>query len=302
VLYTTCSIPGYHWQSYEQYCKHLETTLEVSITRFNSVQLLYLAERSFDSLVDILRIYNRTEKISEEYTKMTNLFKSVSEAGTAGYAMGTFYWVQYVGRGVPEHLRKEFIYRNPSNLHVSEFHGLIIKVIKEIVPKDVNVRISSMSTPSEDDMNSTDVIIFMTSVKPIYRTSSGDNVALNQVKDFQHFVPFTLNSKKAHAKTMDQQWKRSIVFSTVQFFPHISIRQAVQSKAVQDMTPIEVTIDDIKDRVVAMTEELANARVGDTNNLMRLIQGTVLPQVITCRYPQTVHVKCCNHEICFIHR
>ena len=189
--------------------------------------------------------------------------------------------VLYCTAGVPLHLRQEFIYRNPSNLHVSEFHALIVKVTEGLVAEGISVRMSSLSTPTEADLNSNDVVIFITSVKPIHvpRSSAASPHAVNQVREFQHFVPFTMNPKKAHAKTMDQQWKRSLLFTVMDYFPYISIRQTVFTKTSTDISPIEVAIDDINDRVGAMSEELENARAADTNNLMRLIQGTVLPQV-----------------------
>ena len=138
-------------------------------------------------------------------------------------------------------------------------------------------------------MESSDAIIFITSVKPVLDSSITSmfsslekRLCLNagQCKQFVHFLPFTKdNSNKAHAKCMDQQWKYRIIFSVAEPFPYVSIRQEVSSKTVQELSPIEVAIDDIHDRIQAMEEELANSNLNETNNLMRLISGSVLPQV-----------------------
>ena len=58
-------------------------------------------------------------------------------------------------------------------------------------------------------------------------------------------------------------------------------------REIRTFCPIEVAINDIEERVQAMEAELevskAVRNTSDNNNLMRLIQGTVLPQVSGCR-------------------
>ncbi len=190
--------------------------------------------------------------------------------------------VVFLSSGVPAHLQKEFIYRNANNLHVSEFHALIKKLVTSIVPAGVKVELSNHVTPTQADLDSKDAVICITSVKPIYSTksSAASPYAANQTNQFQHFIPFTQESGRAHAKTMDMQWKRAITFFVPEYFPFSYIRQPVIRKVSQDMNPIEVSIDDIQDRIDAMQLELGNLRPDDTNNLMRLVQGTVMPQVI----------------------
>lgn len=72
-------------------------------------------------------------------------------------------------QGVPVHLKEEFIYRNPSHLHVSEFQGLMLRSIEMLVESGVEVTISNTNTINPNHHDSAGVIIFLTSVKPVYR-------------------------------------------------------------------------------------------------------------------------------------
>lgn len=107
---------------------------------------------------------------------------------------------------------------------------------------------------------------------------------LNQVSRFSYSVPFTKDANgKAHAKNIDEQWMRITSLTVKEPFPFMLTRQLVQSRSVRELSPIEVATHDIQEKIDEMGKELeATARSSsDNNNLMRLIQGTVLPQVTT---------------------
>lgn len=189
---------------------------------------------------------------------------------------------------MPESLRdKEFVYRNANHLHVSEFQALIKTHLEDYVSTDTTVSVlpDTAAIPSEDNK---DAFIFMTALKPIYSPpqmlsiSNTDKVeAVNQLSRFQFSVPFT-QSGKAHAKTIDLQWKKTTILTVPHAFPFMLLRQQVCKREIRKLNPIEVAIDDISERIASMTEELSkkpNRDSSDGNNLMRLVQGTVAPQV-----------------------
>ena len=135
-----------------------------------------------------------------------------------------------------------------------------------------------MLCPTDNDFK--DAAIVIMSVKPVKLESDDALAALNQARIFQHSVPFT-KSGGVHAKNIDEQWKRITLFEVHQPFPSAVYRQRIQKKTVRDLSPVEVAIDDIEIRNEAMMKELLrDKRDGaDTNNLMRIIQGSVMPQV-----------------------
>lgn len=166
-------------------------------------------------------------------------------------------------------------------MHLSEFHTLMRSLLKILVTNGVDVSISTQNTPSDADYLSSGAIIFIATVKPIFsKVTSTISHALNHVKEFQYSAPFTKQpSLRTHAKSMDAQWKRNTYLIVDEPFPYLQSRQLVITRVSKDLCPIEVAIEDIEDRIEAMKFELSDSSSLVLNNLMRLAQGSVLPQV-----------------------
>jgi hypothetical protein len=160
--------------------------------RFSLVGLNHLAERAALRYLQLCRSSGKIERMAEAYDQLATVFKASAEAGKNAFAMGKFYWVQYIGEGVPVHLRKEFIYRNPANLHVSEFHTYVRAIMDSAVQNGVEVRIAGTSAPTSKDAESKDAIIFVTSVKPVFDEPSEESPFTNDMaQQFIHYIPFT---------------------------------------------------------------------------------------------------------------
>jgi hypothetical protein len=211
---------------------------------------------------------------------------------------------------VPEHLRnKEFIFRNGNHMHVKEFQDQVLSHLKSIVDEGVSVLIVQ-NIGADHALNDPKLaFIIMNSVKVMknaatelsIRTLDNPNAcnkrpssfqhsadksnveAANQVRIFHYSVPFT-QSGRSHAKSIDEQWMRSTILTVKEPFPYIMTRQLVQSREIRTYSPIEVAIYDIEERIEAMESELEKVvrNLSDCNNLMRIVQGTVMPQVRAC--------------------
>jgi hypothetical protein len=203
--------------------------------------------------------------------------------------------------GVPVELRgKEYIVRNGSYLHVSEFQSLIKQQLQLLVGNEVPVFVLPDTSPMPSD-DAQEAYAYMTSLTPVIMNNSSslsneditsptsllwkkrlDNISYrNEYSRFLFSVPYTKEGR-AHAKTMDLQWKRTTTLTVRYPFPYILSRQIVIKREVRDLSPIEVALDDIQERIVSMVDELRKppSKVqSDINNLMRLVQGTVAPQV-----------------------
>lgn len=231
--------------------------------------------------------------------------------------------------GVPSYLKgKEFIFRNATHLHVSEFQKVVVGHLKAIVEDGVEVKVLQDVTQAAKGGIAEDpkcAYITMNSVKLLMESNSSSAVGspnsshiksrlrprsarfsnsnkgdmstevLNQVSAFTYSVPFTLDaSGKAHAKNIDEQWMRTTTLTVKEPFPFVLTRQLVQSRKTQEFTPIEVSINDIRERVDDMMQELDKPikNSADNNNLMRLVQGTVLPQVkIVTSHIKLIHMS-----------
>jgi hypothetical protein len=303
--------PTRPWNDVQQYWTHMETALTVVTERYCSVNLIQLAERSSNALLGLYRLNKRTDMMMGEYNRMASAIKATSDKGiTSAIAMGTFYRVAYVGLGAPDYLRdKEFIFRNANHLHVSEFHTLVMNHVKSIVREGVDVKLIHDVNGHQDFRDDRIAYIIMNSVKLVmtqygksnqYRLVVGGQYNsrrpnsfprstlanyrvedMNQTNVFQYSQPFTLDGSRAHAKKMDEQWMKTTILTVKEPFPYILTRQLVASREVYILCPIEVAIQDIEDRIESMEQEIdaAVSRPSDANNLMRIIQGTVMPQV-----------------------
>lgn len=300
------------WLDINQFWTHKITALTVSRQLYSSVSLISLAERGSTQLIQLYRLAQHTPAMIEEYDVLAGYWKAALEKGiTNSMALGTFYRVFYTGLGAPAHLReKEFIFRNANHLHVSEFHSLVTSHLKSIVAEGVEVKIIHDITAAQDHLRESNAaLIVMNSVKPIRRNansvnsyklinssipspspldhSSGshNNTDLideyNQLTTFQYSVPFTQDGGKAHAKKMDDQWMKYTTLTVKESFPYILTRQLVAKREVTILSPIEVAIYDIEERIESMEKELefTPKTQSDNNNMMRIVQGTVLPQV-----------------------
>lgn len=223
--------------------------------------------------------------------------------------------------GVPSHLRgKEFIFRNGNHVHVKEFQDQVISHLKSIVEEGVTVSVVQNISADHALDDSRTAYIIMNSVKLMMNKSSelsvrsmnnvaasgnksrptsfplSDKMAVegaNQVKVFHYNVPFTQKGK-SHAKSIDEQWMRSTILTVKEPFPFIMTRQLVQSREIRVYSPIEVAVYDIDERIEAMEAELEKVvrNPSDCNNLMRIVQGTVMPQVSLAQtlFPILLHL------------
>lgn len=173
------------------------------------------------------------------------------------------------------------MYRNAANLHLADFQKILHAYVSELVNSSTKVAIilDTSKTPTEEPK---DAVVVITSVKPSRQVhiAKPDVATPNQTKFFVYSVPFTQDGG-VHAKSIDQQWKRTTTLEVDEPFPCCTPRQRVVRQTVKILTPIENAIDDISMRIETMSGELNRQKKdgADTNNLMRIVQGSVMPQV-----------------------
>ena len=87
--------------SQKQYLDHLEITLLKSIELFTSSGLFYLSERSSLCLVDFYRKTGQIRKLGMEYERLSKSITTACDRGDikSSFGLGTFYWVQFAGKG-----------------------------------------------------------------------------------------------------------------------------------------------------------------------------------------------------------
>eukprot|EP00607_Mallomonas_marina_P002777 CAMPEP_0182425746 /NCGR_PEP_ID=MMETSP1167-20130531/12235_1 /TAXON_ID=2988 /ORGANISM="Mallomonas Sp, Strain CCMP3275" /LENGTH=604 /DNA_ID=CAMNT_0024606713 /DNA_START=429 /DNA_END=2243 /DNA_ORIENTATION=+ len=281
--------PQHPWEDKSDLTRQMQVSLSKSAALYAKAGLVFLAERSWSHEISILRAEKNVESLAVVYENMSNAFKAASDEAVTNFALGAYYRVQYSGKGAPKYLiGKEFIYRNANHVRVAEFQVEMRKQLETLVEKGVSVSASS-DTAYSLPADSKDAHVLVVAANPVLSqlktdkssVSADEMVYINQVRQFQYSVPFTKEGR-THAKEIHQQWKRTVTLCLDEPFPHSFLRQVVTSRKIRELTPIEVALEDIRDRVAVMSSELeraTNDRTADKNNLMRIVQGSVAPQV-----------------------
>ena len=96
LFYGTMASPGKWWSSQTQLREHMETCLSTASSKFASVSLFHLAERSYHSLLSIYRQDGKLADMNSVYQSIANMFKAHL---SSSFAMGLFYRVYFIGRG-----------------------------------------------------------------------------------------------------------------------------------------------------------------------------------------------------------
>ena len=91
------------WESEQQFYKHMVTVLTMCIKRFKDAKLTFLAERACHALIECYRRDNFDENeslplIAKTFQQIHELY-AMSSVGRTTFAMGTFYRVQFLGKG-----------------------------------------------------------------------------------------------------------------------------------------------------------------------------------------------------------
>lgn len=217
---------------------------------------------------------------------------------------------------------KEYIIRTANHIHVSEFHTLVSNHIKAVIAEGVQVKIIQ-DTNAVDVKDAGWAYIVMNNVKPLVDrknlsyasrgfkliddqgSQTGSRQSWGKSKEFashhtihitrfQYSVPFTQDKAKTHAKLMTEQWSKQTILQVKASFPYILTRQEVIGREVVIFSPIEVAINDIEERMEHMEQELLGAihrKQAEINNLMRIVQGTVMPQVPNHSYSHCFPIR-----------
>ena len=298
---------GSPWISDKQYNRHIETLLSIAAKGFSAAWLVNHAELCSQLYIDRLRRQGRVADMVDCYRQLTDAFMSVAENLPPGiavsYSLGIFYRLLIYGdaKVVPAHLLgQEFVVRSAERLNIGQFQDALIASLKpQLLDQGASITILSASKEtlgleagaSTCDIGSRTMFISLTSVRAHFDAVAdegcGDPSRAASVSNFSYELPLTMEGK-IYAKTIDQQWKR-VINLTTDPFPGPMTRQSVIGRRTRYCSPIECGIDNIDEQIVELQLEVEkdydvvfwglDKFRQSMSNLMRLVQGTMLPQV-----------------------
>lgn len=270
------------WKDWYQYRQHLKTVLMKTISILSAAGITRWEQKVSNELVSFYQFHGEYSKAAEEFTRLGASVLRATTRGLDKFSMGNFYRVHYSGYAIPGHLKdKTFVYRDARNSHISEFQASIKDSLARLMDNGVEISIGSDAQEQSPSSNSHAAMIIMGSIRPDHILGQTEVDFSHKVNTFQYEIPFTLTGK-SHSQRIDEQYKRKIALRVEYPFPCTFVRQEVVFKDIQVLNPIEVAIDDIRERVNQMKGFVSMRSIRDPTilrEMMRVLQGSIMPQV-----------------------
>ncbi|XP_069468948.1 dedicator of cytokinesis protein 11 isoform X2 [Ambystoma mexicanum] len=250
---------------------------------------LWKAER-YEIIAEISKMIIPIYEKRREFEKLTQLYRTLHGAytkilevmHTGKRLLGTFFRVAFYGQAFfEEEDGKEYIYKEPKLTGLSEISLRLLKLYGEKFGGDSVRIIQDSNKVNAKDLDPKYAHIQVTYVKPHLedkelserRTDFEKNHNINR---FIFETPYTLSGKKQGC--VEEQCKKKTILTTSNSFPYVKKRIAVIYEHHIDLKPVDVAIDEIKDRTTELHKLCSSADV-DMIQLQLKLQGCVSVQV-----------------------
>ncbi|XP_043275620.1 dedicator of cytokinesis protein 9 isoform X2 [Venturia canescens] len=218
--------------------------------------------------------------LSQCYTHLSQACTKIVEVTKTGKRLlGRFYRVAFFGSAYYEEEHgQEYIYKEPKVTSLSEISDRLYRLYSEKFGSE-NVKIIMDSVPVDvSELDTKIAYIQVTHVVPYFEKFELENrqteFELNHdVYCFMFETPFTKEGGKARGNPEDQ-WKRRTILTTKCLFPYIKKRIPVAEKRIIELSPIEVALDEMRQRVQEL-EDVALIAPTDAKKLQLRLQGSV---------------------------
>uniref|UniRef100_A0A182VSH9 Dedicator of cytokinesis protein 9 n=1 Tax=Anopheles minimus TaxID=112268 RepID=A0A182VSH9_9DIPT len=229
-------------------------------------------------IIPILESRRDYHALTQCYEHLTQAYNRVIEFNKSGKRLlGRFYRVIFFSQlYFEEENGVEYIYKEPKVTSLSEISERLHKQYRDKFGAD-NVKILMDSAPvDQSTLDPKIAYIQVTHVTPYY---CKDELEMRQtefeqnhdVDTFMYETPFT-PSGSAHGAVEDQ-WKRRTVLTTLHSFPYVLKRIPVRDRQSQELSPIEVAIDEMQTKIAEL-EEIVMGPI-DLKKLQLRLQGSV---------------------------
>uniref|UniRef100_A0A8C1G0A0 Dedicator of cytokinesis 11 n=1 Tax=Cyprinus carpio TaxID=7962 RepID=A0A8C1G0A0_CYPCA len=259
------------------------------------VEGLWKAER-FELITHIARliipVYEKRhefEKLRRLYDTLQRAYAKILEVMQSGRRLlGTYFRVAFYGQWdvetdgfFEEEDGKEYIYKEPKLTTLPEISLRLISLYEEKFGAE-NVKIIQDSNKvNQKDLDPKFAYIQVTFVKPYFdeKELAERKTDFEKCHNIQRFVfetPFTLTGKKQGG--VEEQCKRRTILTTENSFPYVKKRIKVVGEKHLELKPIDVAIDEMKERSTELTKLCSNQEV-NMKTLQLKLQGCVSVQV-----------------------
>ncbi|XP_044001761.1 dedicator of cytokinesis protein 9 isoform X3 [Aphidius gifuensis] len=217
--------------------------------------------------------------LSTCYSNLNNACTKIVEVTKTGKRLlGRFYRVAFFGSAYFEDENcQEYIYKEPKVTSLSEISERLHRLYSDKFGFE-NVKMIMDSAPiDQSTLDQKIAYIQVTHVTPYFEKYELDSrpTEFEQNHDICWFMfetPFTNDGKPRG--NPEEQWKRRTIVKTDYYFPYIKKRIKIIDKKVISLSPIEVALDEMRQRVQEL-EDVALIAPADAKKLQLRLQGSV---------------------------
>uniref|UniRef100_A0A3Q0T1I1 Dedicator of cytokinesis 9b n=1 Tax=Amphilophus citrinellus TaxID=61819 RepID=A0A3Q0T1I1_AMPCI len=250
---------------------------------------LWKAER-YELIADVYRLIIPIYEQRRDFEKLTHLYDTLHRAYTkvmevmhsGKRLLGTYFRVAFFGQGFFEDEDgKEYIYKEPKFTPLSEISQRLLKLYSDKFGQENVKIIQDSGKVNPKDLDSKYAYIQVTHVTPYLDDKELEDRRTDFEKNhniwrFVFETPFTVSGKKQGG--VEEQCKRRTVLTTTHSFPYVKKRIAVMYQHQNDLSPIEVAIDEMSAKVNEL-RQLCSASEVDMIRLQLKLQGSISVQV-----------------------
>eukprot|EP00835_Amoeboradix_gromovi_P003968 NODE_285_length_11794_cov_0.197178.p3 type:complete len:500 gc:universal NODE_285_length_11794_cov_0.197178:7393-5894(-) len=247
--------------------------LTESLHCMQNAKFYEIIHEGYKLLIPLYESQKNYASLSQLYRNMADCYDSLLKVEmTHGRVFDIFYRVGFFGKQFGKYNGQQFIYKERLVTQLAEIcermkstYGDVCEKL-ELIQDSRTVDVKTL----KDDV----AYIQITHVKPSKEGSQFDKNF--KIDKFVFSTPFTKNGK-AHGG-VDTQYLRKYVVYTEKPFPYLVKRIKIKKIDDYELTPIEVCIDNLEERLVDMKLVLTR-QPPDIKELQRVLSGSVRVQV-----------------------
>uniref|UniRef100_T1GAE7 DOCKER domain-containing protein n=1 Tax=Megaselia scalaris TaxID=36166 RepID=T1GAE7_MEGSC len=244
--------------------------------RFECLGELYrLIVPIYEKRRDYYSLMSSHQHLSQVYTKIIEVNRSGKRM------LGRFYRVVFYGQAYFEEDHGiEYVYKEPKLTTLSEISERLFKQYKDKFGNDLVKMIMDSSPVNVNDLDPKIAYIQVTHVIPYFCKDELDNRQneFEQNHDVDRFVferPY-FEGPSPSGKVEDQ-WKAKTIIRTSYSFPYVLKRIPVKESQNSVLTPIEVAIEEMQNKVTELQEVILPP--ADVKKLQLRLQGSIAATV-----------------------
>ncbi|XP_033225104.1 dedicator of cytokinesis protein 9 isoform X4 [Belonocnema kinseyi] len=253
--------------------------LEICAEMLEKAERFELLGPLYRLIIPIYESKRNYEALSNCYSHLTQSCNKVVEVTRTGKRLlGRFYRVAFFGSAYfEEENAQEYIYKEPKVTSLSEISERLYHLYSEKFGAE-SMKMIMDSTPVDvSELDAKMAYIQVTHVTPYFEKTDLEArpTEFEQSHDVSCFMFETPFTKEGKARgNPEEQWKRRTILTTQCTFPYIKKRIPVVAKRIVELSPIEVALDEMRQRVQEL-EDVALIDPTDAKKLQLRLQGSV---------------------------